>query len=76
MYCRFIELVRIPEALWETARRVDLRSPTTRKHTCRDISNFMKPQIEEVEDDLAAEEENKLINEVRSLSMMYGVSQH
>jgi len=25
----------------------------------------MKPQMEEVEDDLAAEEENKLINEVR-----------
>lgn len=25
----------------------------------------MKPQVEEVEDDLAAEEENKLINEVR-----------
>ena len=36
----------------------------------------MKPQIEEVEDDLAAEEENKLINEVRSLSMMYRISQH
>lgn len=27
----------------------------------------MRPQIEEVEDDLAAEEENKLINEVRSV---------
>jgi hypothetical protein len=26
----------------------------------------MRPQVEEVEDDLAAEEENKLINEVRS----------
>lgn len=26
----------------------------------------MKPQVEEVEDDLVAEEENKLINEVRS----------
>jgi len=25
----------------------------------------MRPQVEEVEDDLAAEEENKLINEVR-----------
>jgi hypothetical protein len=25
---------------------------------------IMKPQVEEVEDDLAAEEENKLINEV------------
>jgi histone-binding protein RBBP4 len=27
----------------------------------------MRPQVEEVEDDLAAEEENKLINEVRCL---------
>lgn len=27
----------------------------------------MRPQVEEVEDDLAAEEENKLINEVRSV---------
>lgn len=26
----------------------------------------MRPQMDEVEDDLAAEEENKLINEVRS----------
>jgi len=31
----------------------------------------MKPQIDEVEDDLAAEEENKLINEVRSSLMMF-----
>ena len=25
----------------------------------------MKPQVEDIEDDMAAEEENKLINEVR-----------
>jgi len=29
------------------------------------LNSSMKPQVEEVEDDLAAEEENKLINEVR-----------
>lgn len=28
------------------------------------LNSSMKPQVEEVEDDLAAEEENKLINEV------------
>jgi flagellar motor switch protein FliG len=33
----------------------------------------MKTQMEEVEDDLAAEEENKLINEVRSRVFVLGV---
>ena len=34
----------------------------------------MKAHIEEVEDDLAAEEENKLINEVRRILMFYCLS--
>jgi len=33
----------------------------------------MKPQMEEVEDDLAAEEENKLINEVCSRVFVFGI---
>jgi hypothetical protein len=36
----------------------------------------MKPQVEEVEDDLAAEEENKLINEVRCISFTSDISYH
>lgn len=32
----------------------------------------MKAQMEEVEDDLAAEEENKLINEVRQTRLFLG----
>ena len=28
------------------------------------LANTMKPQVDDIEDDLAAEEENKLINEV------------
>lgn len=32
----------------------------------------MKPQVEEVEDDLLAEEENKLINEVRRIPQPRG----
>ena len=31
----------------------------------------MKAHMEEVEDDLAAEEENKLINEVRRVLLLY-----
>ena len=34
----------------------------------------MKAHMEEVEDDLAAEEENKLINEVRRILMFYCLS--
>jgi hypothetical protein len=34
----------------------------------------MKSHVEEVEDDLAAEEENKLINEVRCILMFYCLS--
>jgi aspartate-semialdehyde dehydrogenase len=34
----------------------------------------MKSHVEEVEDDLAAEEENKLINEVRRILMFYSLS--
>ena len=34
----------------------------------------MKAHMEEVEDDLAAEEENKLINEVRRVLLFYSLS--
>ena len=34
----------------------------------------MKAHVEEVEDDLAAEEENKLINEVRRIFVFYCLS--
>jgi hypothetical protein len=42
-------------------------SPTTYSPVSKfiyTVTETMRPQVEEVEDDLAAEEENKLINEV------------